>query len=48
MKKEYIKPEFTVQEILPQTMMTTSVPQGQPGQQPGAIGRRDGWDDPWN
>ena len=55
MKKEYVKPEFLVEDILLETMIATSGggtggnldPDG-PGEEPLANDRRGSWGDFWN
>jgi len=51
MKKEYIKPEMAVEEILVETMIATSpggVEEGEPDQPLGTNDRRGGWGDLWD
>ena len=52
MKKEYIKPEMVVEELLTIEMLAVSTGFGGDVNEntppPGANDRRGGWDDPWN
>jgi hypothetical protein len=52
MKKDYVKPEMLVEELLLESsMLTTSIPQGEAGLPADAPGRREGrgvWGDLWS